>query len=46
MLLSATLGVLLTLLKTADVSASGERVRILMELTPDILDFNNPARKQ
>jgi hypothetical protein len=33
----ATLGVAETLLKSADVSATAERVRILVELTPDIL---------
>jgi len=42
----ATLSVILTLLKTADVTASGERVRILMELTPDILSLSNNQNKQ
>jgi hypothetical protein len=34
---ASTYAVLQTLLQTADVTATGERVRILVELTPDIL---------
>jgi hypothetical protein len=36
----ATLSMLETLLKTADVTQSAERVRVLVELTPDIFNLN------
>jgi len=42
----ATLNVLETMLKTADVSASAERVRILVELTPDVLKLGGPRKTQ
>jgi hypothetical protein len=41
-----TLGVLETVLKTADVSASAEQVRILVEFTPDILKLGEPKKTQ
>jgi hypothetical protein len=42
----ATLNVLETMLTSADVSASAERVRILVELTPDILKLGGPRKTQ
>ena len=42
----ATFGVLETLLKTADVKATAERVRILVEITPDILKLGGGQKKQ
>jgi hypothetical protein len=42
----ATLNVLETMLKSADVSASAERVRILVELTPDVLKLGGPRKTQ
>jgi len=42
----AALEVLETALKTADVSATAERVRILVELTPDILKLSGPRKSQ
>ena len=42
----ATLGVLESILKTAEVSATSERVRILMELTPDVLKLGGPRKAQ
>ena len=36
----ATFGVLETLLKTADIAQTAERVRILVEITPDILKWS------
>ncbi|MBZ5645288.1 MAG: hypothetical protein LAO19_21215, partial [Acidobacteriia bacterium] len=42
----ATLSVLETMLKSADVSASAERVRILVELTPDILKLGEARKPQ
>jgi hypothetical protein len=41
-----TLNVLETLLKSADISATAERVRILMELTPNILKLGEPRKTQ
>jgi hypothetical protein len=38
--------VLETVLKTADITASAERVRILVELTPDILKLGEPRKQQ
>jgi hypothetical protein len=43
---SATLGVLESVLKTADISESAEKVRILVELTPDILRLSGPKKTQ
>jgi hypothetical protein len=40
----ATLGVLETLLKTADITETAERVRILVEITPDILKLSGPQK--
>jgi hypothetical protein len=37
-------GVLETVLKTADVSASAEQVRVLVELTPDVLKLGGQAK--
>ena len=42
----ATLEVLESILKSADVSASAERVRILVELTPDILKLGEARKPQ
>jgi hypothetical protein len=42
----ATFGVLETLLKTADVKATAERVRILVEITPDILKLSGGQKKK
>jgi hypothetical protein len=42
----ATLGVLETLLKTADVTETAERVRILVEITPDVLKLGGTRKKQ
>jgi hypothetical protein len=39
-----TYGVLETVLKTADVSASAEQVRIMVEFTPDILKLSGPGK--
>jgi hypothetical protein len=41
-----TFGVLETLLKTADVEATAESVRILIELTPDILKLGATQKKK
>jgi len=41
-----TFGVLEAVLNTADVSASAERVRIMVELTPDILKLTGPRKPQ
>jgi hypothetical protein len=41
-----TFGVLESVLKTADVSASAERVRILVEFTPDILKLGGVSKAQ
>ena len=38
----ATFGVLETLLKSADVTQAAERVRVLVEVTPDILKLSGP----
>jgi hypothetical protein len=38
--------VLETVLKTADITASAERVRILVELTPDILKLSEPRKQE
>jgi hypothetical protein len=40
----ATLGVLETLLRTADVKQTAERVRILVEITPDILKLSGTQK--
>ena len=42
----ATVDVLETVLKSADVSATAERVRILVELTPDIMKLGGPRKTQ
>jgi hypothetical protein len=42
----ATFGVLETLLKTADVAQTAERVRILVEITPDILKLSGSQKQQ
>jgi hypothetical protein len=42
----ATFGVLKTLLKTAEVTESTERVRILVEITPDILNLGRTQNKK
>jgi hypothetical protein len=42
----ATFGILETLLKTADVEETAERVRILVEITPDILKLGGTQKKQ
>jgi hypothetical protein len=42
----ATLGVLETLLKTADITETAERVRILVEVTPDILKLSGAQKKR
>jgi hypothetical protein len=42
----ATFGVLETLLKTADITAAAERVRVLVEVTPDILKLSGAQKKQ
>ena len=42
----ATFGVLETLLKTADVKATAERVRVLVEITPDVLKLGGTQKKQ
>jgi hypothetical protein len=42
----ATFGTVETLLKTADVEASAERVRILVEITPDIFKLGGTQKKQ
>ncbi len=42
----ATLEVLESMLKSADVSASAERVRILVELTPDVMKLGAPSKTQ
>jgi hypothetical protein len=41
-----TFGVLEAVLNTADISASAERVRIMVELTPDILKLAGPRKPQ
>jgi hypothetical protein len=41
-----TFGVLESVLKTADVSATAERVRILVEFTPDILKLGGPGKSK
>ncbi len=42
----ATFGVLETLLKTADITGTAERVRILVEITPDILKLSGPQKQR
>jgi hypothetical protein len=42
----ATLAVLESMLKSADVSASAERVRILVEVTPDVLKLGGARKTQ
>lgn len=42
----ATFGVLETLLKTADITESAERVRILVEITPDILKLSSSQKQR
>jgi hypothetical protein len=42
----ATFSVVETLLKTADITESGDRVRILVELTPDILKLSGPQKQK
>jgi hypothetical protein len=42
----ATLEVLESMLKSADVSATAERVRIMVELTPDIMKLSGPRKAQ
>lgn len=42
----AALGVLESVLKSADISATSERVRILVELTPDILKLGGTPKSQ
>jgi hypothetical protein len=42
----ATFGVLETLLKTADIAETAERVRILVEITPDILKLSGSQKQQ
>jgi hypothetical protein len=41
-----TFGVLETLLKTAEIEATGERMRILVEITPDVLKLGGTQKKQ
>jgi hypothetical protein len=41
----ATLGVLETLLKTADITETAGRVRLLVEVTPDILKLSGAQKK-
>ena len=41
-----TFGTVETLLKTADIEASAERVRILVEITPDIFKLGGTHKKQ
>jgi hypothetical protein len=41
-----TFGILETVLKTADVSATAERVRVLVEFTPDILKLGGVPKSQ
>ena len=41
----ATFDVLENLLKTADIEATAERVRILLEVTPEVLKLGNPPKK-
>jgi hypothetical protein len=41
----ATFGVLDTLLKTADVKETAERVRILVEITPDVLKLSGKQKQ-
>jgi hypothetical protein len=43
---AATLGVLDNMLKSADITASAERVRILIELTPDVLKLRELQKPQ
>jgi putative heme degradation protein len=43
---AATLGVLDNMLKSADITASAERVRILIELTPDVLKLSELQKPQ
>jgi hypothetical protein len=42
----ATFGVVETLLKTADITESAERVRILVEFTPDILKLSGSQKQK
>jgi hypothetical protein len=42
----ATFGVLETLLKTADITQAAERVRILVEVTPDILKLSGSPKRR
>jgi hypothetical protein len=42
----ATFGVVQTLLKTADITESADRVRIQVELTPDILKLGGSQKQK
>jgi hypothetical protein len=42
----ATFGVLETILKTADITKTAERVRILVEITPDILKLSGSQKQR
>jgi hypothetical protein len=42
----ATFGVLETVLKTADITETAERVRILVEITPDIFKLSGSQKKR
>ena len=42
----ATFGILQTLLKTADITETAERVRILVEVTPDIFKVSGAQKKR
>jgi hypothetical protein len=42
----ATFDVLETILKTADIKQTDERVRILVELTPDVFKLSSPRKVQ
>jgi hypothetical protein len=42
----ASLAVLESLLKTADVTVAAERVRVLIEVTPDVLKLSGPQKVQ
>jgi hypothetical protein len=42
----ATLAMLENMLSTADVTQAAERVRILVEVTPDVWKLGGPAKPQ
>jgi hypothetical protein len=42
----ATLAMLQTLLTTAEVTQAAERVRTLVEITPDVWKLSGPAKQQ